>query len=192
MNLCRAIVMMIVLLAAPPAHSSETPWSLKEKVDHSTVVAVVCVTKVTLGKIENHNDWIASTQECTITVDVEEHILGKTARSISFTAHSVDYEDESGGMHSCSVGFSSDGIKPKDRFIAYLNKDGKRYFLAGNSNQFLEEIDAKGERVADVGQGGKFSPVLLTEKLSDLRKLVEQKERKAKNDTQSKERSSED
>ena len=51
-----------------------------------------------------------------------------------------------------------------------MKKNGK-YYLSGNSNQYLEKID--GERVNDIGQTTKT--VLLEQKLKTLKKLAKYK-----------------
>ena len=166
------ITIGLVLLLLPPFMlGSELAISLEGKVASSTHVAVIAVEKVVLGKILKRKDESSRTQEVTIKASVEECILGKTGKAIVFTCFSASFRDGEWSVYS-TAGFSAYGVREKTRYIAYLKKKGDSYFLAGNSNQYLERIG--GERVRDIGQTGRTVP--LKDKLLALRATAKRRQ----------------
>ncbi len=178
MNARQIVVVLSFLLFPLLARSSESTIPLDKKVDESSMVAIISIEKVTLGKIEKRKDQFIRTQEVNVTATVKELILGDDCKTITFTAYSVFFS-EGGTIQSCTAGFSAYSVKKDEQFIAYLKKNDKQYFLAGDSNQYLEKIDAEQHRVTDIGQTGKMVP--LEQKLTELRKLAEQKKSQVEN-----------
>lgn len=169
------LLIITISVFSIPSKASEITISLEQKVNSSSVIAIIQIEIIELGKIQKRNGYFSKTQEIKITAKLIKSILGKTKRNISFTCQASSFSDGKINQFS-TAGFSSFDIKKGNQYIAYLKKQSDNFLLIFDSNQALEKIDKANKQVTDIGQTTKKVP--LKEKINKLIALVKAKDNK--------------
>jgi hypothetical protein len=179
MKTLTSLLTLIAIGVASSSFASELTQSLEGKITVSDLIIVGTVTSVTRSKIKQEKHIFTKTQQVELKLKVTETIFGKKESEVTVTCYSVQYSKKTkdGGVssHNCTAGFSGYGIIKGQKYIAYLKKKDGKYYLSGNSNQYLEEIDDSKGTARDIGQTGDVVP--LKEKLEKLRELAKKKEK---------------
>jgi len=180
MKLFTLLIMILVVSLSSSSFASEFTISLKNKVSKSSLVVVGTVVSVKLGEIQKAKNSILKNQELELKLKIDETIYGKEKGEITVTCYSASYTTKP-TARSCisifaSAGFSANGISKGKKYIAYLKKKAGKYYLSGDSNQYLEEVDDYNKTIEACGQNGNV--VSREAKLKKIRELAVQKEGK--------------
>ncbi len=136
---------------------SEPDLTLEEKFSESSLVVVGTITSMKLGEIKKYNTDSSETQHIEISFEINEQIYGKSDKEIIINAYSVDWvKNDTSQM--CTAGFSSDQIEVGNNYIAYLKKADGKYFISGNSNQYLDNTFDSKKVMKESTHDGKLDP----------------------------------
>jgi hypothetical protein len=168
------VLILMLLTLSSGVFASEITLTSAEKVAASNVIALGEIIEIRRGAIRDVKRDQDRRQEVSFKFQIDQVLLGDAPPTIAIQAYSQSYTED-GQIHGATAGFSGHGLHEKEKYLAYLVRRNGVYYLASDSNQFLEHVDEARNRIRANGQTNEY--VNLRKKLNQVSKLA--KKRKA-------------